>query len=132
MRKAEALAHWRNLPENQNPLAVMVPVPYKTVGSKYGTCGIRIDGTPEFIDAVLSRLKPLLDGENQITRLELTRQPVKPVGDKRPLNAVANAEVCYVRLHMRGQEGAIAAGVFRQHEEETKRYAELLGVNADD
>jgi hypothetical protein len=62
--KEDTLNQWANLTANLPILPVMDAIPYKSKGSSYGACGIRIDGSPEFIDAVLSRLKDLVDGEN--------------------------------------------------------------------
>ena len=96
--KGQALGHWQALEADQ-PLR-MTPIPYKQEGSKYGCDGIRIDGTRQFIDSVLSHLKPLLAGENGETRLELNytetmdRQTAEPTGQW----------VCYVRTHVRGGE----------------------------
>lgn len=108
MDKKEAMEHWKSLEPNQNPLEHMQVIPYKSGGSKYGTCGIRVDGSPEFIDAVLSNLKPLLDGEGDETRLELARREVTPTEVKGQVKGYANrvreAEVCYIRLHERGHE----------------------------
>ena len=108
MKKKEALQHWDRLEEGQNPLDHMTPIPYKQSGSKYGTCGIRIDGNPQFVDAVLSNLKDLLGGENNSTRLELGRRKVKPTEVKGETKSFDNreddAEVCYIRLHKRGKE----------------------------
>lgn len=115
MKKSETLARWKGL-EPTNPLPHMEAIPYKARGSRYGACGIRIDGTPEFIDAVLSNLKSLIDGENHITRLELARAPVDGSGIGKQLpNAERAAECCYVRLHVRGREGAIASAYFDKH-----------------
>jgi len=123
------MQQWRELPANMPILGKMRPIAYKARGSRYGACGIRIDGTPEFIDAVLSHLKELLAGENQVTRLELARNPVDGKGlDKSFENAETNAECCYIRLHVRGNEGSMAAAIFREHVEETKQYAAALGV----
>lgn len=97
--KAGELARWRRLPETVNPLEHMTPIPYQTRGSRYGACGIRIDGAPEFIDAVLGRLKGLLAGESTTTRLELSRHAVDTAAYE---NAAPDAEVCYIRLHARG------------------------------
>lgn len=102
--KHDSLVRWRALDPGQNPLPVMRPIPYKTVGSRYGACGIRIDGSPAFVDAVLSNLKPLLAGENMNTRLELSRAKVK-TGFKALPNAQDDAECCYIRLHVRGRVG---------------------------
>ncbi|KKM05622.1 hypothetical protein LCGC14_1752230 [marine sediment metagenome] len=128
MKKAEAMTAWRQLDAGANPLEHMTPIPYKSEGSRYGACGIRIDGNPRFIDAVLSNLKPLLDGETHITRLELARNPVKPTtinGETRSFgNADNGAEVCYVRLHVRGREGAMASSFFdRELDAATERFA---------
>lgn len=102
--KNEHILAWRRLLGGQNPLPVMKPIPYQARGSRYGTCGIRIDGPPEFIDAVLSNLKPLLEGENNTTRLELSRARVNKGFKELPL-AAPDAECCYVRLHQRGRAG---------------------------
>ena len=139
MKKSEALEQWKSLPEAPPGavLAEMVPIPYRATGSSYGACGIRIDGTPAFVDAVLSRLKDLIDGENQVTRLELARKPVKATeinGQQKEFHKKApNAEVCYIRLHVRGREGAIAAAVFDTHlAEATERFAQLQGLLSTD
>ena len=130
MRKHESLQHWRGLPDGQNPLAVMRPIPYRTRGSRYGCDGVRIDGSPQFIDAVLSCLKALIDGENNVTRLELARHPVEPrEGFKAGQNATEGAEVCYVRLHMRSREGSHASAFFdRDLHDASERYAEVIGA----
>ena len=128
MKKADSMKLWRDMPADQNPLASMTPIAYKTQGSRYGCCGIRIDGSPAFIDAVLSRLKPLLDGENHVTRLELARNTVqRREGFNAGQNAGNDAECCYIRLHMRGAEGAIASAVFDKHlNGATERFADAI------
>lgn len=129
MKKEETLKRWKSLEAGQNPLPSMRPIPYKTAGSRYGCCGIRIDGSSEFIDAVLSNLKPLLDGENCVTRLELARSAVKPQnGFKAGQNAGSGAEVCYIRLHERGREGAIVSGFDSRLRKSTERFANALGL----
>ena len=123
MAKADALKNWKRLKAGQNPLSHMRAIPYKSKGSRYGTCGIRIDGSKEFIDAVLSNLKPLLDGENHVTRLELARSKVN-TGFKELPNASNDAECCYIRLHERGREAVHASMVFdRQFDTPTRRFA---------
>lgn len=116
MKKAETLEAWKRLPDNAPMLQHMNPIPYKARGSTYGACGIRIDGTPTFIEAVLSHLKELIDGENQVTRLALNRTKVDGSGLGKELpNADDQAEVCYIRLHMRGAQGAMASAIFDRH-----------------
>jgi hypothetical protein len=81
---------------------------YKMEGSKFGMDGIRIDGSRQFIDAVLSQLKGLLVWENVVARLGVNyteccdRETREPNGDW----------VCYIRVHQRGHEGAIGQSVF--------------------
>jgi hypothetical protein len=122
--KERELNKWRTMPENLPVLRYMTPIPYKATGSRYGACGIRIDGNPEFIDSVLSRLKDLIDGENHVTRLELARHSVDGSAfGKQYSNAEKQAEVCYIRLHMRGSQGSIASGIFdRNLDAATERF----------
>ena len=129
MKKAETLDIWRKLPENQDPLPFMIPLQYKAKGSTYGACGIRIDGNPAFIEAVLSNLKTLINGENNVTRLGLARNRVNGSAfDKNFENQADKAEVCYIRLHERGSQGAIVAGIFHDHDKETEEYAKAIGL----
>ena len=133
--KETALRHWQGLKRRINPLPLMGVIPYKSAGSKYGACGIRIDGTPEFIDAVLSCLTELQAGESVNTRLELSRSkvvnPTVKGQTKRFENRTADAEVCYIRLHERGSEGKILAALmdgFRKSD--ASCMAEYLEVGA--
>ena len=113
MKKAELMDHWRQMPANQPILPHWTPIPKGSSGSTYGACGIRIDGNPAFVDAVLSRLKDLIDGENHVTRLGASLRPVDGSGIGKDLpNADAQAQVCYLRLHMRGPDGAAASAFF--------------------
>jgi len=102
MTKADALARWRAL-EPSAPIAPQV-IPYKARGSTYGLDGVRIEGSPAFIDGILSRLKPLLELESGDTRIALNYQAVEP----RPGKACAGDHVCYIKFHERGPEARIA------------------------
>ena len=107
MKKADTIRHWRALPENQ-PLRP-ASVPYKHEGSTYGEDSIRITGSREFIDAVLSRVKPLLDHENGSTRLQLAYAKVEP----KPGHACPpDAHACYIQVHERGGQAQMMAAVF--------------------
>lgn len=130
MRKADAMKRWRESPADVAILEHFEPIQPKTRGSRYGCCGIRIDGSPAFVDAVLSRLRELLDGENHVTRLELSRNPVKAQpGFKAGQNAGDGAECCYIRLHVRGAEGSHVSAAFDRHlDGATERYAGAIGV----
>lgn len=112
MTKEELLEHWNTLEDNLPILPHMTPVPYKAKGSRYGACGIRIDGNPDFIDAVLSRIKDLLEGENDETRLSVSRSSVNgAVFNKSFSNRDDMAEVCYIRLAERGGQ-AVALNTY--------------------
>jgi hypothetical protein len=54
----------------------VVEKPKGFTGSKYATevSGIRVTGTPEFVEVVGSLFKPLLDLEDDETRLEINLQ----------------------------------------------------------
>ena len=109
MEKKEALRRWQNLEPDQAILPHFTPIAADARGSTFGACGIRISGNPEFIDAVLSRLKDLLAAEAGSTRLNLSRQPVKPVSitngetvtNKSWMNADTDAETCYIQIRER-------------------------------
>ena len=99
LAKGEALDHWEGLADGL-PLKPR-PLRYKHEGSTYGHDGLRIEGSRAFIDAVLSRLKPLLAMENRNTRIGLNYQAVQPREGK----AASGGEwVCYIKFHERGDE----------------------------
>lgn len=54
----------------------VVPKPKAFSGSKYATeiSDVRVTGSPEFVEAVGSLFKPLLDFEDEETRLEINLQ----------------------------------------------------------
>lgn len=109
MEKKEALRRWQNLEPDQPIIPHFTPIAADARGSTFGACGIRISGNPEFIDAVLSRLKDLLSFEAGSTRLSLSRQPVKTVAiksgeevvEKQWKNADTDAETCYIQVRER-------------------------------
>jgi len=127
MKKAELLKRWNELPANQNPLKVMVPLPPKFKGKTFGLDGVRIDGSMEFIEAVLSCLKPLIDGENNVTRLQLAHNDCSEAeGD---FNKGNGGNVCYIRLHQRTLQGSASSAFFdRNLHKTTERFAALHGV----
>lgn len=112
MPKELGLMYWQSMEPDQPIAPHFEALPSKSAGSTYGACGIRIDGNPEFIDAVLSRLKDLIELESATTRLGFSRSRVKATeikGDKKSFdNAARNAEVVYIRLHERGIEAQMA------------------------
>jgi hypothetical protein len=130
MKKEEALKTWKAMPANLPILPHFAPISYKATGSKYGACGIRIDGNPEFVRAVMSRLQDLIAGENHVTRLGLAWNVVDGSGIGKKLdNAETNAECCYIRLHMRGNEGSIASSIFDKHlDKATEQFSEAISA----
>jgi hypothetical protein len=119
MKKDEILEHWKHLEPNQ-PIKV-TPVPYKHQGSTYAEDGIRITGTKEFIDSVLSCLKPLLAYEGVKTRLQVIYQESKD----RETGSSLGSYNCYVQVHTRGQEaqmmGAFLEGIKGKKRERDKK-----------
>lgn len=109
MEKKEAIHRWQMLEDNQPILPYFTPIAADAKGSTFGACGIRISGNPQFIDAVLSRLKDLIAAESGATRLSLARSEVKPVSfkngetvqDKKWGNADTDAETCYIQIRER-------------------------------
>lgn len=103
MSKQEAMQHWANMEPDQDIMGVMKPLPYKAKGSTFGADSIRITGSPEFVDAVMSRMKDLLVGEAAMTRLALSRASVEAPDGKEFPNAARDAQSCYIQLHQRGR-----------------------------
>ena len=104
MQKAQFLEHWRTIKPAQ-PIRPAV-VPYKHEGSTYDQDGIRITGSREFIDSVLSRLQDLLRFENTETRLQVNYQQSKD----RKTGALLDSWNCYVQVHQRGDEARAVNG----------------------
>ena len=65
--KDEIVAYWKNL-RPDTPI-LMNPIDSNHKGSTYGEDGIRITGSPQFIAAVLSRLKDFINFETPGTKL---------------------------------------------------------------
>lgn len=96
MQKTDILAHWQNLPDNQNVRPE--PIAYDHVGSAYNEDSIRITGSRQFIDQVLSRLKGVLAFENEDTRLQVNYQE----SADRMTKEKTGTWNCYVQVHERG------------------------------
>ncbi len=105
MIKAQFLKHWRTL-LNPRPLKPAT-VPYKHRGSTFQEDGIRITGSLEWIDAVLSRLTDLLACENGRTRLQVSYRQANDKEGK-PLASWT----CYIQVHERGREAQIMHCVY--------------------
>lgn len=104
MRLLVDLEHCKDAPR---PIDVVRPTPWHSSGSTYGADAIRISGSPAFINAVLARLTDMLEGENQLCRLAISRATVKNTeinGTSKQFGFAGN-EVVYIQVHERNPEG---------------------------
>lgn len=101
MRKQQIIQHWQDIKEGQE--INISPVAYKHTGSTYDEDGIRLTGSRQFIDSVLSHLKELLEYENNDTRLQLAYQETVDKETRAP----AGTFNCYIQVHERGREARI-------------------------
>ena len=99
--KKETMELWINAPENADLARIIQPIPNGHVGKTFGLDGIRIDGSTEFILAVLGRIKDLLDCENGRTRLAVHIADCETAAQ--PYNKGNGGHVCYIRVHERGK-----------------------------
>jgi len=100
LTKAQAITHWDNLPA-LNPADLINPIPYEHKGSTYAEDGIRITGSQDFCDAVMSRLKSMMACENGVTRLGLSYKQATDKETGEPFDSWA----VYIQCHERGQNG---------------------------
>lgn len=101
MKKKEFLEHWQSM-KRRRPLKP-TPIPYKHKGSTFDQDGIRIAGSKQFIDAILSRLTEMLEFESGDTRLQVSYKPAKDkAGDD------LSSYICYVQVCERGDEAKMA------------------------
>ena len=98
MKKEQFLHHFSKIPKNQK-IAVS-PIPYKHEGSTYDCDGIRLTGSQEFIDSVLSRITDMLEYENGQTRLQVVYKESVDRATQQPLDSYN----CYLQVHYRGNE----------------------------
>tara|TARA_B100001123_G_C15138135_1_gene958305 strand:+ start:541 stop:945 length:405 start_codon:yes stop_codon:yes gene_type:complete len=97
LSKEDAILNWLTAPR-VNPAEVVGSIPYKYRGSRFGMNCLRIDGTRDWIDSVLSNLKSLIQCENSLTRIEIQYQEIADRETKEP----TGKWVCYVRISDRG------------------------------
>jgi len=98
MKKKEMLQHWTELKGDMR--LAPCPVVYKHEGSTYDEDGLRITGSKQWIDAVLSRMKDLLKYENGSTRLQV----VYKQSTDRHTGELLQSYNAYVQVHERGGE----------------------------
>ena len=114
LTKKQFLQHWTGLKRNQklDPR----PVPYSHTGSSYNEDSIRITGSREFIDSVLSRVSDLLEFESNNTRLDVNYTEVagrSKDAQGRPIFSKdgTGTWVCYVKVAERGHEAKMANAI---------------------
>ena len=95
--KDDFIAYWKSLTERA---LKMSPIAYKHKGSTYDEDSIRITGNRDFIDAVLFRIKDLIQYENSNTRLSVNYQQTIDRESKVPVDSWN----CYIQVHQRGDE----------------------------
>lgn len=66
--KDQIVQHWKNITPGL-PMSQLRIIPQGHKGPTFSFDGLRINGSPEFIDAVLSRIKELVNYEGGGTRL---------------------------------------------------------------
>jgi len=74
-KKAEILQFWKNL--NPNLPLQMEPVSERHKGTRFRADGIRITGSPQFINSVISRLKDLMQYEGEKFRLDVEYRQIE-------------------------------------------------------
>jgi len=77
-KKADVVQFWTNLPPNM-PIQ-MEPVPETHQGTRFRNDGIRITGSPVFINSVLSRIKEIAQMETGETRLDVEYREIENSG----------------------------------------------------
>jgi hypothetical protein len=95
--KKEIIGFWNTLPPSM-PIQPFKIVPGEHHGSTYMYDGVRVTGTQQFINSVVSRIKDLLNYDKGETRLHLLyRQQV----DKESQQPLPNSFVFYVQVRER-------------------------------
>jgi hypothetical protein len=98
--KDEVLDFWRQIPAN-TPIQ-MKPIDYSHKGSTFGEDGIRITGSPNFINSVISHLKDFLSYEGPRTKLAVSyRETESP--SKVAVGQNKTSFVFYIAAKERGQ-----------------------------
>ena len=98
MKKAQVLALWSGLPADQKVKPEVIS--YEHTGSTYACDGIRVTGSREFIESVMSKLKGYLAFENSRTRLQVNFQESKDKDTGAPLDSFN----FYVQVRERGHQ----------------------------
>jgi hypothetical protein len=93
-KRADVLQFWQSLRPNQ-PINI-TPVSKHHRGTKFRQDGLRITGSPDFINGVLSRLKDLLQYEhNPSTKIEIEYRQIENQSGELTSDQIY---VCYIHV----------------------------------
>ncbi len=113
--KEQALELWRGL---KTPLPLKPePIAYKHKGTTIDEDGIRICGSMEFIQAVMSRLTDLLDFESGRTRLGISFSEITCKESGRRMKGRYR---CAIQVHQRGEQAAAMNAMFSKIQSRVK------------
>ena len=101
-KKKEILQYWKSLPgviDNKDTPIVMNPIPYKYQGSTFNQDGIRLTGSPSFINSVLPKLKDVIAYEGPNSKLSLNYKETTPEEDMKLGN---RSFAFYIKTRERG------------------------------
>ena len=73
-KRSLVLTHWQSL--NPNSFIKITPKPHNHYGTSMDEDTIRITGSREFIDGVISRLKDIISYESNETELQIKYEPL--------------------------------------------------------
>lgn len=100
-KKKEILDFWSNLPTG-TAIVPFKPVPPNLQGSTYAYDGVRVTGSSQFVNSVISRLKDLRNYEAGDSKLHLI---YKQQIDKKTQYPLPNSFVFYVQVQERDKDG---------------------------
>jgi hypothetical protein len=106
--KTEVISHWNKIPPGM-PMNQLRTIPPNHKGPTYSYDGLRITGSPFWIDFVLSRLKDVLRYEDPDgkTRLQVI---YKQIVDSKTQQPVPQSYVLYLQVKQREDHNAPGMG----------------------
>lgn len=93
-KKKEILSFWSTLAPS-TPIVPARPIPDNHQGSTYTYDGIRVTGSRQFVNSIISRIKDILNYEGENTKLEVI---YKQQIDKATEMPLPNSFVFYVQI----------------------------------
>ena len=77
-KKSDVIQHWQSLKANM-PIQ-MEPVPETHEGTRFRSDGLRITGSPGFINSIMSRIKDIVQMESDTIRLDVEYREIENQG----------------------------------------------------